>query len=1037
MFIVNKMAATNLFETYAELLKEYSAKFGKKTAIFLLVGSFYELYDLQHKETGEINGNIKDITDYLGLQIAIHKDQGPDKQYDGMVAGFPDYALHKWAGRLTSAGWTVVIVDQVKDWKGKVQKRTLSRILSPSTHIENISTVETPFLTTIYFSAQHSLHPPHFGVASVDLTTGQTITYSSQATGRSDFWTADTLLQNLSIFQPKEVLLYWHSSLCKPPTNIRTILGLPETIPLYIRQIDTIGSFSKELANSEYLRKAYSIKSLLPPKEWLGLRSTYEETALLFLLQFMEEHMPSTSQQLARNEPWVPNLQLVCGNHALTQLQIISSNSGELSVISLFTGAITPMGKRGITVRLLRPLTSSHIIQQRLDELDEVLQWPNDLRSSILKELRFCFDLPRIHRKVLMGTIAFTEFASLYQTYFAIAKIIEILPYTSLFQPGFSRSAWSIYFTEFAKHIDQKKAFDTAAANGNSFDITPFNSATYKAISELENQITHTIEEMNTICREISKAGGLGIDALRLEAREKEPFGIKCSKTQIQTLQANQKSLSTGVHFTVLKSGGWVETPALNAKNTALLKLREQLLITSKETLLQVCSELSLVGQQIWTAVEEWITHLDVSQSIAFTCQTKGFTKPIICDTVEDTSFVEIKGLHHPLVEASAASRVAYVKHDISLGKEPNSNGYLIYGMNASGKSTLMKATGVAVLLAQAGCYVPATRMELAPFRAIYTRILNHDNLFAGLSSFAVEMSEMRDILSAADSKTLVLGDELCSGTESISATALVSSGIKELSKQLSKFVFATHLHQLPQTLKGYTNLQIYHLHVDYDPVTKKLIYDRSLRPGSGSSLYGIEVARAMDLPLSFIEQAHAIRHELLGSTAQKDAISSEWNSHIVRRSCELCSANVTKELEVHHIEPRSLANKDGILPNGQHMNSVSNLIVICQACHDKHHAGNVIIEPLVQTSDGPERNVIDFSKYKYVPKDTPINPPTNPPTNPHTTMSKWSDEDMEHIQTTLKKYGTVSLKMIQFTLKQTYGIDVSVSTLSKMRKEL
>ena len=93
--------------------------------------------------------------------------------------------------------------------------------------------------------------------------------------------------------------------------------------------------------------------------------------------------------------------------------------------------------------------------------------------------------------------------------------------------------------------------------------------------------------------------------------------------------------------------------------------------------------------------------------------------------------------------------------------------------MNASGKSTLMKATGICILLAQAGCFVPAKEMILRPFRSIYTRILNQDNIFAGLSSFAVEMSELRDILRNATSNTLVLGDELCAGTESISAQAL------------------------------------------------------------------------------------------------------------------------------------------------------------------------------------------------------------------------------------------------------------------------
>jgi DNA mismatch repair protein MutS len=238
---------------------------------------------------------------------------------------------------------------------------------------------------------------------------------------------------------------------------------------------------------------------------------------------------------------------------------------------------------------------------------------------------------------------------------------------------------------------------------------------------------------------------------------------------------------------------------------------------------------------------------------------------PEIIDNADD-SHINIKCVRHPLVEKTA-SRVKYVTHDISLGNI-NSNGWLVYGMNASGKSTLMKATGLAVLLAQAGCFVPAKSMKLAPFKAIYTRILNQDNIFSGLSSFAVEMSELRDILNNSNKYTLVLGDELCAGTESISAQALIASGIQWLSKSNAKFIFATHLHDLPQIINTEAlNVSIWHLLVHYDPITKKLIYDRQLRPGPGSSIYGLEVARAMDLPMEFIEAAIENRNKIVKVT--------------------------------------------------------------------------------------------------------------------------------------------------------------------------
>ena len=999
----------SLYEVYADLHRTHSAQFGPKTTIFLQVGSFYELYDIQDPDTGKTALNIKDMTDNLGLQMAIHKGAAPGDK-DGLVAGFPDYTLHRWAGRLTSIGWTVVVVDQVKTSTGKVQKRVLSRVLSPSTHIENMSAMETPYLTTLYFCATSTVQAPTFGIASLDLTTGLTVSYSDSATGRPDFWTADTLVQNLAIFQPKEVLIYWHSTTSSLPPNIRTILGLSESTTIHLRPIDDVGAFSKPLANAEYLCKAYSIKSLLPPREYLGIRSIAEELALLYLIQFIEEHMPSIGHRLAQNESWVPNLQLVCGNHALSQLQIISSHPGDHSVSSLFSGAITPMGKRGLHQRLVRPLTSASHIEDRLSEIDAVLGWTSELRTEIQKQLRFCFDLPRLHRKIQMGTLLLTEYAPLYQTYSAIQSIGRLIsaPLTATYSQGI----WDSFNILFQKHIDSKKAFSATS------DITPFSSDTYSQIATTEANIQVCISSMNAVCQRLSIAAGLNADALRLEPREKgEAFGIRASSSQIKALQKYTPTLPHGTHISALKSGGWVETPELISLNHTLFSQREQLSRDAQSIHLEVCIALSVAGEKVWSALEQWISHIDVTQAIAYTCQAKGFHRPTIIAGAS-TSYVHLEGLRHPLVEASSTSRVSYVQHTVSLGKTDDC-GYLIYGMNASGKSTLMKATGVAVLLAQAGCYVPATKMELAPFRAIYTRILNHDNLFAGLSSFAVEMSELRDILSSADHQTLVLGDELCAGTESVSAEALVAAGIQWLSNCNAKFMFATHLHRLSDLLQDDAvrlGLKIFHLHVEYDPVSKKLIYDRSLRPGSGTSLYGLEVARAMDLPLDFIEQAQKNRRALLNTRAQSGAPTSSWNSAIVRRSCEMCDSAIISELEVHHIEPRILANAAGLLPNGKPMNAIANLIVLCDKCHDKHHAGNLPIQPLVQTSDGPAR--LGTSE------------------EPTTVRSKWSEEDMKQIRKMLMQFKTMSLKVIQFQLKQN-GIEISAQTLGKMRKEL
>lgn len=992
-----------MYKEYIELYQTYTQKYGKKTAIFLMVGSFYELYDIQNIETGETQCNVKEIVDYLGIQLSTKKGDY-SKDCDGLFAGFPDYVMHKWAGRLTSTGWTVVIVDQIKDSKGKVKERKVSQILSPSTHIENISASDTPYMTTLYFH-QEGMVAPRFGAALLDLTTGTTRTYAGIAQGRPDIWTADDLVQLLSVYPPKEIVMYWHSSSVTPEEGFfRRMFGLAPSLPFHVRTIDSVGAFSKELIRSEYLQKMYSIKSLLPATTYLGLQREHDEMALVYLLQFVEEHVPRMLKSLHRNEPWIPHTRLICGNHALTQLQMTGINQQE-TVIGLFDKCITPMGKRAIKDRLLSPYSHANDIDKRLEEVKEYLQWTEEKTKIMERQLRFMSDLPRLHRKVLCGTITSQEIASLFQTYSAMNVIMTHVTTHTILKEPFMQEQWEEYLGVFRHHFTEEKAL---LANA---DQTAFTIANYVEIGQKEKEIQEVHQQIQVLRISITQQGGVAEDAIRLEEREREPYGFKGSSVTIHQLKKNVAQLPEGTTFSDLKSGGWVDCKRLQQLNKSLQRLRESLSHLISIHLLDACSAIAKGGEYIWYLMEQWVSHLDSTQCIGRVSRERGWSCPTISDT--QSSFLEIKHMRHPLLEA-AASRISYVTHDISLNSE--TKGWLVYGMNASGKSTLMKATGLCILLAQAGCFVPAKEMTLSPYQAIYTRILNQDNLFAGLSSFAVEMSELRDILRHANSKTMVLGDELCSGTESTSAQALVASGIQWLSSKDSHFIFATHLHDIPKLLDmDALGVKVWHLHVDYDPATKKLVYDRSLRPGNGSSLYGLEVARAMDLPFEFIEQALKHRHTMTASIMQEAATTSAWNTDIVRRECEICKKSIVKELEVHHIQARRSATNQR-LENGTHMNDKRNLIVICQICHDGIHAEKIVIDELKMTSDGPERNV-------FVEK--PVK------------KGKWTKEEMETITDTLRMYSSLSLKAIRANLHSKHEIDISEGVLGKLRKEL
>ena len=242
-----------------------------------------------------------------------------------------------------------------------------------------------------------------------------------------------------------------------------------------------------------------------------------------------------------------------------------------------------------------------------------------------------------------------------------------------------------------------------------------------------------------------------------------------------------------------------------------------------------------------------------VSRSI-----NNGYVKPTI--KLKEHSYVDIKQIRHPIIEF-IHNNTKYVPNDIVLGSGEQS-GILLFGINAVGKSSCMKSIGISIIMAQAGMFVPCDSMIYHPYNYLFTRIKNNDNLYAGLSSFEVEMKEFKIILRYANQNSIILGDELCSGTETQDATALVASGITQLSDRNSSFIFATHLYLADmEYIKKLTNIKLYHMLVELDKNNpKRLIYTRKLQPGNGPKSYGILVCESMSLDNKFIELAKEIR---------------------------------------------------------------------------------------------------------------------------------------------------------------------------------
>jgi DNA mismatch repair protein MutS len=296
-----------------------------------------------------------------------------------------------------------------------------------------------------------------------------------------------------------------------------------------------------------------------------------------------------------------------------------------------------------------------------------------------------------------------------------------------------------------------------------------------------------------------------------------------------------------------------------------------------------------------------------------------------------------------------------YEANDISIGSE-NVDGILLYGTNAVGKTSIIRALGISVIMAQAGLYVPCSEFTYQPYHSIFTRILGNDNLFKGLSTFAVEMSELRIILKMATENSLVLGDELCSGTETESALSIFVAGVTELYEKQSSFIFATHFHEILkyEEVTKLEKLSIQHMSVLYDREKDCLIYDRKLKKGSGIRTYGLEVCKSLYLEKEFLEKAYAIRNKYFPeSRGELDTVKSKYNAKKLRGICEVCKEEMAEE--IHHLQEQQLADNNGFIGNF-HKNHVANLIAVCEKCHNDFHSKAKAVDKHESEKDSPAK---------------------------------------------------------------------------------
>ncbi len=986
----------NIYGEYFKITKEYQQKYGKSTVLLMQVGSFFEIYGTSLTYQTE----IEEISNSCQLSISEKKTTYMGEAL--LMAGFPDYKLEKYLEKITENNYTAVVYVQEKNEKNT--KRVFHSIHSPGTYIpyETDSTqkitnnimciwIETYKPTSIkLLSSQDTISSyisksrdtAVFGISVANIFTGKSSIFEYQAPLLMNPTTFDELERFVSVFSPSEVIII---SIFDQKTldEIIQYSGISQAI---IHRVDLSDKLNDKVQNCTKQKFIRHILGTFYGEETSQNCSEFSSNeiatqAFCYLLNFIQEHNPNLVKKI--NLPIFNNSsdRMILANHTLKQLNIIDDNtndskrSGRLSsVLKFLNKASTSMGKRLFQHQLLHPTYNEVWLNKEYNIVDHILK--NDeyyLVEQFRKVICQIKDIEKISRQILIKKIYPSGIYNLYNA-FLIANQIHVCLYENTVIKEYLSNTDDIYglSLEFADFLERNFILETCK---NVHSVTSFNENIIK--SGISSQLDSLIikkqkneerfrgfkEKINELMNFQEKT--TGIEYIKEHETEKSGIYLQITKKRGISLRKMLVSMQTSGKSNIqikrdffipvidinIMSGSTDGNDQIDCKQ--INEITRDLLYSKEIINNAIIKEYNNILNQIehnWfpliEKISQYLAKFDVMLTKTYIAKEYNYCKPEI-DQNSEKSHIEAYDLRHCLIEHIQQNEL-YITNDISIGTD-KTDGILLYGTNAVGKTSIIRALGISCIMAQSGLFVPCRKFVFKPYTAIFSRILGNDNLFKGLSTFAVEMYELRTILKMSNDSSLILGDELCSGTETESAISIFISGLQTLMEKKSSFIFATHFHEIVnyEEIQNMERLKMKHLSVYYDREQDCLVYDRKLKDGSGTRMYGLEVCKSLYLPEDFLENAYKIRNKYFPETSGELANkSSRYNTKKIRGMCEICKTELGEE--IHHLNEQKDANKDGYIGNF-HKNHQANLISICKKCHTKLHSKNENVEEPVK----------------------------------------------------------------------------------------
>ncbi len=722
-----------------------------------------------------------------------------DRSEEGIpMCGIPFHAWESYAEKVLSRGLKIAIADQVEEASAtkKLVERKITRILTPGLPIDpqRIEAKEHHYLCSISPVARNLNKSSELELCFLDFL-GRRV-FSGETKGVS------ALAELLRTTRPREII---YSS--------------------------DLNLLSEEYV---YLEKEFSQKiSVWKSGSALSLLSDYLAYTQRWSLKQVEDFLPS---QEPLSQFLGSSFEAKISTQVLEQWDVLP-HLGEF-----LDSCGSAAGTRELKRLLAHPLAHSGHIQARQEFVKEL---PVGELLSLTKNI---YDLERLVGRISIRAAKPVELLRVRDSLKVLRELDSIFsrPWSQKLKKLSELEGLSFWedCREVILELEKKFSATLCDAPTPAPDCRDLICEGVDAsFDELKNLYKNLEQWLQSFEEKLKKE--TNISNLKVRFNRVNGFYIEVSKSHLSKIPSHferRQTLVNAERFT---------HPELKQREEEILGAEDKLERKAKEIIESLSDELRGRSLSLLKALR-LVAYVDAFAGAERSIQKYVAHGPWTWPTLSEGRFYfSIEEGRHPLIEAREKS---FVSNSVTLGVSKKRL-LLLTGPNMAGKSTLMRQSGMILLLAQVGLRVPAEKVEMSPARGFFSRMGASDRILMGESTFMVEMREMAGILRDADEDSFVLIDEIGRGTSTRDGLALAKSFLDFFANERpSLTLFATHYHELApfsQSFESVVNGSMSIREWKGDLVfLRKLVYE------AASSSYGLHVAKLAGISSKLLNRA-------------------------------------------------------------------------------------------------------------------------------------------------------------------------------------